>query len=398
MNRRQFVISGLLGTGGILYTCGNTSTSWSQRDSLRVGIIGTGNRGKGLQRFIKEIEGIEVVALADILPFRLEEAKVIDPGAKTYNDYRKLLDDKQVDAVIISTPFFNHHEIAIDALDANMHVYCEKTMVKGISNLQPVINKSNQKKDLVFQTGHQYHSSPLYKKVRDIIRSGYIGEVTAYHCQWNRRTDWRKPVPDSKFERMINWRMYREYSGGLIAELMSHQIDYINWVTESRPSRMSGFGGIDHYKDGRETFDNVHLLMEYPSGLDATFTCTTTNSQNGYEIRILGSKATIVLKMTMAEIFIEKPKNNSELGMVDGVSGATREAWEKGEGVPIEAPGNNPTIDALKQFRDSVLQGKKVYSDIETGANTSKCIQIALDALHEDKISYWDDYPELIFT
>ncbi|MEM1408776.1 MAG: Gfo/Idh/MocA family oxidoreductase, partial [Bacteroidota bacterium] len=389
MKRRQFIITGLLGTGSILYTCGNTSTSRAKRDPLRLGIIGTGNRGKGLQRFIKDIEGIEVVALADILPFRLEEAQALDPKAKTYGDYRQLLDDDQVDAVIISTPFFNHHEIAIDALDADKHVYCEKTMVKGIANIQPVINKSNQKKDLVFQTGHQYHSSPLYKKVRDIIRSGYIGEVTAYHCQWNRQTDWRKPVPDPKFDRMINWRMYREYSGGLTAELMSHQIDYINWITESHPSRMSGFGGIDHYKDGRETFDNVHLLMEYPSGLDATFTCTTTNSQNGYEIRVLGSKATIVLKMTMAEIFIEKPKNNSETTMVDGVSGATREAWEKGEGVPIEAPGNNPTIDALKQFRDSVVDGKKVYSDIKTGASTSKCIQIALEALHDQKITYW---------
>ncbi|MEM7107063.1 MAG: Gfo/Idh/MocA family oxidoreductase [Bacteroidota bacterium] len=398
MKRRQFVFTSLLGTGGVLYAYGNTNTIWSRREIVRVGIIGTGNRGKGLQRFVQEIEGIEVVALADILPFRLEEAKALDPKAATYGDYRQLLDDPEVDAVIISTPFFNHHEIAIDALDAGKHVYCEKTMVKGMDNIQPVINKSNQKKDLVFQTGHQYHSSPLYKKVREIIRSGYIGDITAYHCQWNRQTDWRKPVPHPKFERMLNWRMYREYSGGLTAELMSHQIDYINWVTESHPSRMSGFGGIDHYKDGRETFDNVHLLMEYPSGLDATFTCTTTNSQNGYEIRILGSKATILLKMTMAEIFIEKPKNNGDLGMVDGVSGATREAWAKGEGVPIKAPGNNPTLDALQQFRDAVIEGKKVYSDIKTGANTSKCIQMALEALHEEKITHWDDYPELIFT
>ena len=150
MKRRQFIITGLLGTGGILYTCGNTSASWSNNTTLRVGIIGTGNRGKGLQRFIKDIEGIEVVALADILPFRLEEAKALDPKAKTYSDYRQLLDDPHVDAVIISTPFFNHHEIAIDALDADKHVYCEKTMVKGIANIQPVIDKSNQKKGIMY--------------------------------------------------------------------------------------------------------------------------------------------------------------------------------------------------------------------------------------------------------
>lgn len=398
MKRRKFVVAGLMGTAGALYAGNASGLSMRLNDRmLKVGIIGAGSRGRGLQRFMNQIDNLEVVALADVLPFRLEESKALNPKAKTYSDYRGLLDDKNVDAVIISTPFFNHHEIAIDTLDANKHVYCEKTMVKGIENIQPVIDKANEKSNLVFQTGHQYHSSPLYTKVRDIIRSGYIGDVTAYHCQWNRQTDWRKPIPDAKYERIINWRMYREYSGGLPAELMSHQIDYINWVTDSLPEKMSGFGGIDHYKDGRETFDNVHLMMQYPSGLDATFNCTTTNSQNGYEIRVLGSKATIVLKMTMAEIYIEKPKNKA-LGMVDGVSGATMEAWQNGSGVAIEAPGNNPTIDALKQFRDAVLSGGEIVSGIRTGANTAKCIQMSLDSLHENKISYWKDYPELKFT
>ncbi|MEM8895936.1 MAG: Gfo/Idh/MocA family oxidoreductase, partial [Bacteroidota bacterium] len=224
MDRRKFVITGLLGTAGAMcaQSAVNFPNSLDDR-TLNVGIIGTGNRGRGLQRFINQIDRLEVVALADVLPFRLEQSKALSPNATTYDDYRRLLDDKNVDAVIIATPFFNHHQVAIDTLDSNKHVYCEKTMVKGIGAIQPVIDRANEKKNLVFQTGHQYHSSPLYTKVRDIIKSGYIGDVTAYHCQWNRQTDWRKPVPDAKYERVINWRMYREYSGGLPAELISHQ-------------------------------------------------------------------------------------------------------------------------------------------------------------------------------
>lgn len=196
---------------------------------------------------------------------------------------------------------------------------------------------------------------------------------------------------------MINWRMYREYSGGLVAELMSHQIDFINWVTAEFPSKITGFGGIDHWKDGRETYDNVHLLFQYPSGLDASFTSTTTNGFADYEIKILGSNATIILDYTKGMIYAEK-KGISETGLVDGVSGATLNAWSKGEGAPIDASGADPSIDALKQFYDSIVDGSPVISDIVTGAQTAKCVHISLDALYQNEIKYWKDYPELKFS
>ena len=196
---------------------------------------------------------------------------------------------------------------------------------------------------------------------------------------------------------MINWRMYREYSGGLVAELMSHQIDFINWVTDSHPEQITGFGGIDHWKDGRETFDNVHLLYKYPSGLDASFECTTTNGYQDYQIKVLGSKGTIILDYTKGTIFSEA-KGIKEKGLVDGVSGATMQAWEKGEGASIDAPGNDPTLDALRQFYESIANGAPVISSLQTGALTAKCVQISLDALYENQIKNWNQYPELLFS
>lgn len=396
IKRRDFVKTGATVLGGLTLGFGALkSMANGLTQSVKVGVIGTGDRGTGLMRLMGNIEGLEVVACADPIPFRLENALSIAPGAKGYENHEQLLRDKKVDAVIVSTPFATHDEVAIAALKAGKHVYCEKTMAKGISEIQQVIDASKGT-NLVFQTGHQYHSSPLYMRARQIIREGYIGEVTAYECQWNRNGDWRRHVPDPKWERMINWRMYREYSGGLVAELMSHQIDFINWVTDSHPSKIMGNGGIDHWKDGRETFDNVHLLFEYPSGLDASFTCTTTNGFEDYQIKVLGSKGTIILDYTKGTIYAER-KGLAEKGLVDGVSGATIKAWEDGQGRLIDAPGNDPTQDALRQFYQSIAQGKEIISDLQTGATTAKCVQISLDALYDQEIKYWKDYPELKF-
>ena len=397
-SRRKFFKTGATLIGGAVLGARylNAMPIHFGKELVNVGVIGTGDRGSGLIRLMNQIEGLEVVACSDIIPFRLDDAIKLAKSAKAYPDYNDLLADKKVDAVIVSTPFSTHDEIAIAALKAGKHVYCEKTMTKGIAEIQSVIDTVNAS-GKVFQTGHQYHSSPLYNKAREIIRSGYIGEVTAYECQWNRNGSWRRPVPDPKWERMINWRMYREYSGGLVAELMSHQIDFINWVTDSHPDQITGFGGIDHWKDGRETYDNVHLLFKYPSGLDASFECTTTNGYQDYQIKVLGSKGTIILDYTKGTIFSEA-KGIKEKGLVDGVSGATMQAWQKGEGASIDAPGNDPTLDALKQFYESIANGTPVISSLQTGALTAKCVQISLDALYQNQIKSWDDYPALQFS
>ncbi|MEM9324907.1 MAG: Gfo/Idh/MocA family oxidoreductase [Bacteroidota bacterium] len=396
-NRRNFVKNTALAIGGLslgpsLVSASNMQTS----ETLRVGVIGTGSRGKGLMHTLGKVGNFEVTACCDILPFRLDEAREIAPKAKKYKDYDKLLADKNIDAVIIATPFGTHDEVALAAIDAGKHIYCEKTMVRGMEEIQNVVTKASQS-DKVFQTGHQYHSSPLYKNVREVIRGGYIGDITAFVCQWNRNGDWRRPVPNPKFERIINWRMYKEHSGGLIAELMAHQIDFINWVLDEPPEKMVGFGGIDHWKDGRETYDNIHLMAEYPSKVDATFSCTTTNGYEDYQVKILGQKATVLLGYNKATIYAE-PSALKEKGFVDGVSGATLKAWEQGEGMTIPAPGDDPTVDALQQFYNSVVNGEPVVSSLETGANTSKCVQMALDAVHGGEIKYWKDYPELKFS
>lgn len=220
-------------------------------DTINIGVIGAGDRGGGLTSIINSIDGINVIGLCDVLPFRLEKAmSKANSKPKGYTDYSRLLDNKDIDAVIISTPFHSHSKIAIDALDAGKHVYCEKTLAKGYDDIKALVRKV-ENSNPIFQTGHQYHSSRLYTHVVDLIKNGKVGKISAFECQWNRHGNWRRSVPDPKLEKAINWRMYREFSGGLLAELCSHQIDFTNWVLDETPEKVMGVGGIDYWKDGR---------------------------------------------------------------------------------------------------------------------------------------------------
>ncbi|MFY0608569.1 MAG: Gfo/Idh/MocA family oxidoreductase [Cyclobacteriaceae bacterium] len=390
--RREFIKLSALAAVGTLGAGSSLQAFQGGKEKLNVAVVGTGNRGTGIINILNEVPHIQVVAVSDVIPFRLDKAVSIS-GAKGYLDYRALLEHKGLDAVIIAVPFGLHDEVCLDALDAGKHIYCEKTLVKGIAETQKVLDAYKATNNLVFQTGHQYNSSDLYQKVEKIIQSGYLGDITGFVCQWNRNGDWRRPVPDPKWERMINWRMYKEYSGGMTAELCSHQIDFINRVLKEMPAKISGFGGIDHWKDGRETYDNIHLQFQYPSGVDASFTCTTTNSFNGYQVKVLGRKGTIDLGISRAQIFLEN--NQRKTTIVDGVSGATAQAWQAGKGAPIDANNDDSTLQALEQFYRSIVEGEKVYADIMSGAQTSKCVQMSLDALYEEKITRWSEYPEL---
>ncbi len=387
MKRRDFVAKAGIAAAGISTI--NASILYpSKKDVLNIGVIGTGDRGGGLIPIINEMEGLNVVACADLLPFRLQSGlEKVQGKANGYSDYRALLDNKDIDAVLIATPFSTHSQIAIDSLDAGKHVYCEKTLVKGYSAIQNLVDKAT-KSEKIFQTGHQYHSSRLYTHLVDLIQNGKIGKITAIECQWNRNGDWRRPVQNPEHERAINWRMYREFSGGLLAELCSHQLDFCNWVLNAVPTQVMGDGGIDYWKDGRETLDNVHMIYSYPDGVRAKFTCLTSNSKDDYLIKVFGDKGTIIIDYTKAWFYPEKIERAKEIGEVDGVSGATIK-WDQEEGIPIEVEHLDPSKQALLDFRDSVFHNSMPKSNVLTGAKAAICVQMGLDALYDGKIVHW---------
>lgn len=390
-SRREFLVKSTTAfSAGLVTPILSSFSVFSNLPSqtIHIGVIGTGSRGMGLMKILNAIKNVKVTAICDTLPFRLAEAQNICPKAKAYNSYFDLLDDKSIDAVVVSTPLSTHATIATAAVEANVHIYCEKTMVKGQQATLDLVYKVQKDHKKIFQTGHQYHSSRLYSHVVEMIKGGKIGKITAVNAQWNRNGNWRRPVPDPKFERQINWRMYREFSYGLLAELSSHQIDFVNWITQLHPEKVTGFGGIDYWKDGRETYDNINVVYAYPNGLKANFTCLTANAKDDYKIRVFGDKGTIVLDYTKAW---EYPEGTYEkkYGDVDGVSGATAN-WEPGKGIPIEYTHTDPTRQALEDFRDAILNNSQPTSDLTTGAKTAIAIDMGIRAMDQNKTIYWD--------
>lgn len=393
ISRRKFVSGTVLTLGGLMVTktslLGKTSFS---ENIVQVGVIGTGKRGLGLINTIGKVSGLKVVACCDIIPDNLSAAMAkADPKAKAYTDYEQLLADKNLDAVIIATPLYLHYAMAVAALSANKHVYVEKSMAFTIAQSLDLVKRVRDSR-LVFQVGFQYRNFELYHKVKKVINEGWIGDTYSFECQYNRNSDWRYPVKDPTLEKVINWRMYKDLCGGPLSELCAHQIDAVNFMTASHPTKVIGLGGIDYWKDGRETHDNVRTVYEYEKGIKATYTSVLSNAFNGYQIRILGNKATIEIERNKAYIYPEVTKRT--LGTVDGVTGATILNATQGEKteIPYLASGEKmvePTISALIDFQDCIVNGKTPASNVETGRVSAIAICMGLDAIETEKTQYW---------
>ncbi len=392
-SRRHFVVTSLTALAGLAVV---GSSAWAKpvpkADVIRLGMIGTGARGAGLATLILEMPGIELVACCDTIPEHLQKGmSLAAKGAKAYTDYRKLLDDKSIDAVIIATPLYLHYPMAVAALQAGKHVYLEKSMTYDIPQALDLVKKVRES-NLVFQVGYQYRYYGLYHRVKEVIDQNWLGKITHFECQYNRNSNWRFPVSDPKLERAINWRMHREYCGGPLSELCAHEIDVVNFMLNAHPTKVVGLGGINYWKDGRDTFDNIRTVYDYPNGVKASVTSVLSNAYNGYSIRILGDKATVEILRDKAFIYGES--TNNAKGTVDGVTGATLAVTTQGKGVELKfgKPGEEklePTTHALQDFFSCIKTKKQPISNVETGRDGSIAIHLGNAAADTETVQFW---------
>ena len=385
MKRRQF-ISSTMASATLAAMPGFVSGQPDKfkGETLRLGFIGTGRQGQKHISFNAGLPGFEIRTLCDILPFHLEEAMaLVGPETQAVTDYRRMLDDPDIDAVVIATPFNFHAKPMLDALDAGKHVYCEKTLVKGHDQIEQV-RKAVANTDRIIQTGYQHRYSDHLQYIAGVIQSGEIGSISKVECTWNRNGDWRRPVPSPEYERAINWRMYREYSGGLIAELSSHQMDIVSWMLNSPPHQIMGTGGIDYWKDGRDTRDNTHMLVKHDSGMVVSYTCLTTNAYEGSRMTFLGTRGTIVTSLDEAWISSENVDDEMPEG-VDAMTGATM-SLSGMQGRRVKLENFNPTRNAMAAFREAVISGSQPAASVANGLATARTVQLSLDAMDKGSI------------
>lgn len=335
--------------------------------AVRYGMIGTGTEGCTLLKFLTTIPEGRCVATCDIYPPNLKkgvETTGVNPD--TYTDYRQLLDRKDVDAILVCTPLYLHSQMVIDALDAGKHVFVEKTMYFKEEEGDQIRKASEAHPRQVLQVGLQRRSSVLYNVAMQMIDKGALGKVMFVRAQWHRNNNWRRPVPDAKYERLINWRMYKDYSGGLMAELASHQIDVANWAFKAEPLSVVATGGIDYWKDGRETCDNVEAIYEYSEGRKLLYSSILYNAHLGYDEQIMGDGGSLIITVGKGMYYHEAAAKVVPAGTKgDWWAGATvaKEAQQKGLPLFPEAPakGEEGVVDREVLFARRWLASMGIY-------------------------------------
>ncbi len=398
MKRREFVTASAAAAGASLLGLDATAEMLVKRrispsDEINVGVIGVGSRGKYMMRLFLRIPGVRVTALCDVHEPRFAEGREITgEDTPVHRDYRQMLDSaSDLDAVIVATPLGLHGEHMVASLEHGLHVYGEKAMGFTVDHCNAIVQAARES-GRQFQTGLQYRYAPWYREAIDRIRNGEIGRVTHVYGYWHRNYNWRRPVPDPSLERLINWRLYKEHSGGLLAELGSHQIDVANWIFDEAPTSVIGTGGITFYHDGRETFDNVQAVFTYPSGGTHVFSSIIGNHNVGYQVNVYGTGGSLKLTLQDGAFYYEPARANSavpqeliERGVHTSATLSTRgDMPYRGPGLPIEIPedeAGNPNFLAAASFIESVRTNTRPFADEQVGWKSAVAVALGNEAI-----------------
>ena len=395
MNRREFIgrTAGIVSGAMVL-----SPDLWAKTpDQVNLGIIGVGSRGQQLMRTVLRVPGVRFTGLCDVYEPRFAAGRQITKEATPmYRDYRELLAVRDLDAVIVSTPLSMHPEHEIAALESGRHVYGEKSLALTVEECDRIV-EAVRRSGKHFQVGLQYHYAPWYQEVLRRIRAGNIGRVTQIYTYWHRNNSWRRPVPDpndKQLERLINWRLYKEYSGGLLAELGSHHLNFANEVFRDFPESVIGSGGIDFWKDGRETFDNVQVTFRYPSGQTLFFSAITTNRLDGDQIRVYGTNGSAVLTETDATMYYEPKRPLSAVsesatiiqrGIVTGATYRAELPYRgPGEAIPVpEDKQGSPDYLACSSFIECVRNNRRPEADEEKAWREGVAVALGNQAIYQ---------------
>jgi len=319
LNRRSFLKTAALAAGPAVVS------GRAANEKVNIGWIGVGTRGNAGLDWLHTAapNDVRITAICDTYQGYIARAKdrmrsIWGDTPVTYLDYRELLADKNVDAVFIMTPEHLHHSMTIAALKAGKHVYIEKPLAHTIEEGFEIVHAAEQAGKVV-QVGTQNRSSSLYKKAKELIGQGLIGEVHFARAFWYRNsldndpawryvippdatpenTDWNRFLgPAAKRpwspERYFQWRLYWDYSGGISTDLLVHQTDVINFMLDKTvPSTYLASGGIYRWHDDRDVPDTFSAVYEYPDNFQINYSCYFGNDHYGYGEQLCGTEGTI---------------------------------------------------------------------------------------------------------
>ncbi len=383
-------------------------------DRIRFGVVGCGGMGTGHVHSLVgrgEKDNVQVVAVCDVYRRRITRAKEAAPGAEGYADYRRLLERKDIDAVLIATPDHWHGKISIEALEAGKHVYCEKPMTHTVEQALHV-RDTVRRTGKVFQVGPQATAQDKYWQARQAVREGRIGKVTWAQGSYNRNArvclfnEHQKidPTagPDKDGEDHIDWdmwlghewglapkipwtpehffrfRKYFAYNGGVATDLLYHKLAplliAIVGPKGEYPRRVNACGGLYIEKDGREIPDTFLLTADYPSEFSVFLVSTLTND-SGVGDRLYGKHGTLDL-------------DGDPVVRANGDFGEEFKAKNGGQAEARLATA--PRRDMEGNFLDVIRGTGELHCNAELGAATMVAIKLGVESYRRRKTMQWD--------
>ncbi|MFH1071628.1 MAG: Gfo/Idh/MocA family oxidoreductase [Candidatus Glassbacteria bacterium] len=349
-----------------------------------VGVIGTGSRGCYMLRLIAGGTAAVVTDVCDIYPPHLQEG-VKDSGnakVRSHEQWQKIIEQKDVDVVLVSPPLFLHVPCSVAALDAGKHVYSEKSMGLNMQHLSQIRDAVGRHPDLVYLVGFQSRVMESFDQAKQLVKAGAFGKITQFYLHYDRNITWRKEIDDPKWERVLNWRMYREYCGGILTELLTHDIDMVLDILGTSPVRAACEGKIMVYNDGREHHDSLMGYLEMEDGVLGLASGHLSNSRWGSCWAIHGTHGTIDFTGSAIQCYWEKSTRHlQQIGVKHTFTAIKLGQSLNISDAPVAGPDkvidfrNSSTEDgskkALEHFFECVRDHKKPIMDHDSARRTS---------------------------
>jgi predicted dehydrogenase len=375
VGRRRFV-------GASIVTAASYSRILGANDRVRIGAIGTGQRGQALYGALNQIGSNDIVALCDVYKPHLITAKAAHaPNADEYGDHRAVLDRKDVDAVIISTPDHWHVRILTDAVQAGKDAYCEKPVTHSIEESEPIIAAVRESKRIV-QIGLQQRSWEHFAQARDEIANGTLGQVTFIRTYWYQnhltagragnfdvtKLDWKRflgPASDRPFDadQYANWRWYWDFGSGAMTDLFVHWVDVAHWIMGvDTPSRATA-NGFTAVLAQRQTPDTMSAALAYPGHAMVEFDCALLGYIEGGGLMIRGTKAAMRLWRGGFSVYREFPRYSEDPQPSEPIM----QVKSKIDG----------TVSHVKNFVECLASRKEPNAPIEVGVSAARAGHVA---------------------
>lgn len=339
-------------------------SAWGANDRITYGLIATGGRGRSLNRTFQKLGG-QCAVLCDVYEPHLELALKEAPAAKTLGDYRRVLEDKSLDAVAIASPDHHHCPMLLASLSAGKDVYLEKPLSHSLAESDKMV-RAVRKSDRIVQIGMQRRSAESILKAKKVVEDGTLGRVTMVRPQWHwnisqaldnsplpGKLDWEGftgSAPKRALEpmRFRKWRYFYDYAGGNMTDQGTHLMDVVQWFMKSGPPKSAVSYGYVAKMTGAEHPDVFSATFEYPEFM-AIWTLNYANAyQNGWSITFQGDRGTMILDDAGFEVYAEP--------------------WKKGAAPVMAEQSPVPIESHVQNFFDCIKSRKQPNCTVEIAA------------------------------